>query len=883
MDPIDLTLVSPDKFLLPEESLTSFPSTYDYNDSVLYATLLPSAKRRCLSQKEGTSNKAKSSSTSAMPPTTKNNKESTTAIATWSSTSVAGVTSGNLTRSVHPSTSTFDSRNPSNTKAAKASTYGGTQHTDLRGMATGLLTQNTTVMAITEGCGVATEVGICYMHLPSGKCTLAQISDLSTFTKTMLKIYLANPSKVLVTRPPSEPPTMLIQMIEKHFPQVQLLPFPRKNFDDKDGLAYIQKFGFSENVVSLLRALSAKYYCLAATCALFRYLEDLDGWGYSEHTLKFIYDTVEDTITARNLELVNNLTKSSNKETLFGAMDYTSTAMGSRLLRTTILQPSTNITTINSRLDAVQELLKKESQFFSLKSNLRHLGDLDHVISTIAKAPRLTNNQGYGTTVQVAESHINRLIALKNSLNTIKLISQTMTAYARDPLLCKIGKLLSLQRLDDLRQLISETLNEDIGIEKTSLGIRNQRCYAIKAGVNGLLDVARQTYKETINDIYDTVAEYCEIFGLKLKLQFDNDRAFYLDLPADKTIADLPAVFINVLKKKKSISFTTLELLQKNSRVDESLSEIYLMSDRTVNQLLESFRDDLHTLYKVSESVALLDLLLSFATACTATDKVRPEFTGTLAIKSGKHPILEAISISETVPNDTFASLSSAFQLITGPNMSGKSTYIKQVALLTIMAQTGSFVPAEYASFKVINQILSRLANDTDLSTSYFMAEMQEMAYVLRQVTDSSLVIVDELGRGASLWDALSIATAISEELIVSKAQCFFATHLIQMARNLRKHPTVVILQVSIESVRILAAKYMGLPTSVIDFATAASEKLESSSTAGSSNEGFNVNRHQVLYRFADKLLQLSHASQMGGSLREQLHSLQSLMATQLQ
>lgn len=177
MDPIELTLVSPDEFLPPEESLTSFPSTYDYNDSVLYATLLPSAKRRCLSQKEGTSDKAKSSSTSAMPPTTKNNKESTTAIDTWSSTSMAGIASSNLTRSVHhPSTSTFDSRNPSNTKAARASAYGGTQHTGLRGMTTGLLTLNTTVMAITEGCGVATEVGICYMHLPSGKCTLAQVN-----------------------------------------------------------------------------------------------------------------------------------------------------------------------------------------------------------------------------------------------------------------------------------------------------------------------------------------------------------------------------------------------------------------------------------------------------------------------------------------------------------------------------------------------------------------------------------------------------------------------------------------------------------------------------------------------------------------------------------
>ncbi|KAI8336838.1 DNA mismatch repair protein Msh4 [Chlamydoabsidia padenii] len=768
------------------------------------------------------------------------------------------------------------------------------------------------MMAIAEGCGIGTEVGVSYIHLPSSECTLSQISDLPTFTKTMLKIYLANPSKILITKSPVEPSTKLIQMIEKHFPQVQIMSLPRKNFNDKDGLAYIQKLGSPEHVVSLLRALSSKYYCLAATSALFQYLEGRDGWGFFEHTLRFNYDTVEgtmmiDAITAKNLELVNNLTKSSNKQTLYGAMNYTTTPMGSRLLRTTILQPSTDIDTINFRLDAVQELLKKEAQFFSLKSSLKHLTDLDHVISAITKAPHSKTNPGQqqATTVYAAESHINHLITLKNALNTIGMISQTLKSYLHDPLLCKIDRLVSLEKLGDLRQLIIETINEDIGIEKTSLGIRNQRCYAIQSGVNGLLDVARQTYKETIEDIYDTVTEYCSTFGLKLKLQFDNERKFYLSLPVDKDIPNLPPLFINISKKKKSMSFSSLELLQKNSRVEESLSEIYLMSDRIVNQLLESFRKDIHTLYKVSEAIALLDLLLSFATSCTVTDKVRPEFTDTLAIKSGRHPILEAINTNETVPNDTFASLSSKFQLITGPNMSGKSTYIKQVALLTIMAQTGSFVPAEYASCKMVDQILSRLANDTDFSTSYFMAEMQEMAYVLHHVTNSSLVIVDELGRGASRLDAISISTAISEELIRSKAQCFFATHLIEMAKSLQLHPTVVNLQLAIDThlmssiisypylvkdgltetdhYGILTAKYMGYSETIIATAMEVSKKLKATEHVGNSKGATNTHRHQVLYWFADKLLQLAHSPQTEESLHNQLHALQTQLANQIQ
>ncbi|ORZ23987.1 muts domain V-domain-containing protein [Absidia repens] len=722
---------------------------------------------------------------------------------------------------------------------------------------TSLITQNATIMAITEGCGVATEVGICYIHLPSSECTMAQISDLQTFSKTMLKIYLANPAKILVTASPTTSPmTKLMQLVEKHFPRIELMSLPRREFNDEEGLQFIKKFGIEESVTSLLRVISAKYYCLAATSALFKYLEGRDGRAFCEHTLKFVYDTVEgtmmiDAISAKNLELINNLSKANNKETLFGTMNHTTTPMGARLLRTTILQPCTDTDIINARLDAVEELLKKESEFFSLKSSLKHLMDLDHVISTITKMPRFPRDLSSRqmASIHAAESHINHIIALKNALKTILQVSQTLESYNDDPLLQKIGQIMAHEDLGKYRQLIQETINEDIGYEKTSLGTRNQRCYAIKAGVNGLLDVARQTYKEVIEDIYDTATEYCDTFELSLKLQFDNERKFYLTLPADQSDMSLPSIFINVSKKKKIITFTSLELLQKNSRVEEALTEIYMMSDRSVGEILQRFQSGIHIFYKVSESISLLDLLLSFATGCTLSERTRPEFTGTLAIKSGRHPVLDSIATVDTIPNDTFASLSSTFQFVTGPNMSGKSTYIKQIALLTIMAQTGSFVPAEYASFKIVNQILTRLANDTNFSTSYFMAEMQEMAYILQHVTNSSLVIIDELGRGASRLDSLSIATAISEELIQSKAQCFFATHLIEMASNLEMHPSVVNLQLSIEThlvsstisfpytvkdgisttrhYGILAAQYMGLPKSILDYATSVAEKLD--------------------------------------------------------
>ncbi|KAI8078626.1 muts domain V-domain-containing protein [Halteromyces radiatus] len=770
--------------------------------------------------------------------------------------------------------------------------------------------QHSTLMAITEGCGVATEIGICTIHMSSSECMIAQISDLPTFTKTMHKIYLANPSKILVPVSVMDQRSKLLELIEKHFPTIQLTSLPRKDFNDEDGIAFIKKYGMEVNVPSLTHALSTKYYCLAAVAALFKYLENRDGWTFSEHTLKFIYGTVKgvmmiDAITAKNLELVNNMNKSHSKETLFGAMNHTTTPMGARLLRTTILQPCTDLETIYARHEAIQQLLTDEANFFSLTSNLKRLTDLDHIISAIIKTLRPNTSQQQDNIVHLAECKLNHIITLKNALNTIEQLSHALAPYVNNPLLHKIKQVVSHEKLNVFRQLIQETINEDIGIEKTSLGIRNQRCYAIKSGVNGLLDVARQTYKEAIESIYDTATEYCESTKLSLKLQFDTERKFHLCLPLNALTDTLPSFFINIAKKKKTITFTSLELLQKNSRVEESLSEILLMSDRSVSDLLKKFQTNIDILYKVSESIALLDLLLSFASGCMISEKVRPEFTRTLAIKSGRHPILDTIDTNDTIPNDTFASLSSTFQLVTGPNMSGKSTYIKQVALLTIMAHTGSFVPAEYASFKLVTQILSRLANDTDKTTSCFMAEMQEMAYILQHVTDSSLVIIDELGRGASRPDAIGIATAISEQLIQSKSQCFFATHLLEMASNLEVYPNVVNLQMLTETglsttmsfshivkdglstfphYGIHVAKYMGLSQQIIDYATEVSDILQSRNNKStmvkeeSNISGCEINNHRykVLYWFADKILQLSQSSRIDTDINVQLQHIQS-------
>lgn len=222
----------------------------------------------------------------------------------------------------------------------------------------------------------------------------------------------------------------------------------------------------------------------------------------------------------------------------------------------------------------------------------------------------------------------------------------------------------------------------------------------------------------------------------------------------------------------------------------ELLVEIYSMSNIVLKELLADIRQHIASLYKLSGCVAMLDMLHSFAHCCTVTPLVRPEFTDTLAIKQGRHPVLDSMSSHSTVPNNTYASAAANLHIVTGPNMSGKSTYLKQLALLQIMAQIGCFVPANYASFKMVNQVFSRIgsADDMETNASTFMVEMREVAYILQHVTPRSLVIIDELGRGTSSEEGVGLCYAVCEQLHASKAFVFFATHFLELTQLSAQH-----------------------------------------------------------------------------------------------
>lgn len=285
-------------------------------------------------------------------------------------------------------------------------------------------------------------------------------------------------------------------------------------------------------------------------------------------------------------------------------------------------------------------------------------------------------------------------------------------------------------------------------------------------------------------------------------MKYETLRQYYIQIPASELEdRELPDVFIHRFRRKKFLECQTLDLKKLNLKILDAHNEVIKMSDGAVQDLIDDVREEIGPLFKACEAIALLDMLGSFAQLATTQDYCRPEITKTLAVKSGRHPIREKIHSQRYIPNDAYASHQSRFQIITGCNMSGKSTYIRSLALMAVMAQIGSFVPASYASFPIFRQLFARISMDDciEANMSTFAAEMRETAFIIRHVDEQSMVIIDELGRGTSTRDGISIAIAIAEALVDSRALVWFVTHFRDLAIILGERNGVVNLHLAVE------------------------------------------------------------------------------------
>jgi DNA mismatch repair protein MSH4 len=439
----------------------------------------------------------------------------------------------------------------------------------------------------------------------------------------------------------------------------------------------------------------------------------------------------------------------------------------------------------------------------------------------------------------IIDQRVNQLLILKEAIdNSLELYH--LLAPLKSALLVELRSVFGSDIVKSVKDLLTTVLEEDCRWAQSALELRKQKCYAVLSGANGFLDVTRQIYEEYNMDIGEMVKAYSSQYHVNFETRYDVKRGYILRIrnpDEDEGVRQLPDdVFINKHKANRFLECTTLEMIKCNMRINNVLSEIIVVSDQIVEELFEDKLTQPHVsleLFKVSEAVAVLDLICAFTelVASSFGGYVRPEFSTSehhankMAVKLGRHPILErTMRYRPYVPNDYYGSLDTArMNIVQGVNMSGKSIYLRTIALIAVMAQTGSFVPAEYAVLPVYRALYTRITPDaSDLLSSTFSAEMTEMAYILRNLSVSgsksssttattngggvaatadglSLVIIDELGRGSSVVDGLAITLAITEKLAqMPGVMTFMCTHFQDLVHLMAQRPGVATLQMQV-------------------------------------------------------------------------------------
>lgn len=465
-----------------------------------------------------------------------------------------------------------------------------------------------------------------------------------------------------------------------------------------------------------------------------------------------------DTYTLRNLEITRNLRDGGKKDTLYDVLDFTRTAMGSRLLRKWLEYPLLSKKRINARLDAVENLVNE----FSARNNLRE------IMKDIYDFERLL------TRMEIGSANARDMNALKSSLRVLPAVKEQLAKLSA-PLLQKIDSKILLY--NDLVQLIDKAIVEDPGFSIREGGF-------IKDGYNAELDEYRNIARNSKRLLQQMEEDEKTKTGIKsLKIGYNKVFGYYIEVRHSST-EKVPDYYTRKQTLANAERYITPQLKEFETKILGAQEKIIQIEYNLFTQIREVLKTKISSIQDTAHEIAILDVLVSLAQAATEYNYIRPKLVGggVINIKDGRHPLVERILSRDLfVPNDTcLDNAQNEIMIITGPNMAGKSTYMRQTALLTLMAQIGSFIPAREAEICPVDKIFTRIGASDDLVSgqSTFMVEMNEVAHILKYATKDSLVILDEIGRGTSTYDGMSIARAVIEHIRDNiGAKTLFATH----------------------------------------------------------------------------------------------------------
>lgn len=503
---------------------------------------------------------------------------------------------------------------------------------------------------------------------------------------------------------------------------------------------------------------------LLAAGALLQYLYDTQKTDLEHFTHIYPYLTSKymllDSSTRRNLELTETLREKQKRGSLLWVLDKTKTAMGARLLRNYIEQPLIEKDEMEKRLDAIQELNQDSISRDEIREYLNPIYDLERLLSKVT----------YKT------ANPRDLIAFRNSLEMLPPIKTVLSAFEKEELV-EIRE--QIDGLEDIYQLIDEAI-----IEEPPISIREGGM--IKDGFDETIDRLRSAKHDGKQWLAQLEEEDRERTGIKnLKIKYNKVFGYYFEVT--NSYKDLvPEDYIRKQTLANAERYTTPRLKELEDTILNAEDKLQTLEYDVFCRIRDTIAQELVRIQNTAKAIAKLDVYASLSLVSERNHYVRPKLNekGVIDIKDGRHPVVEQMITNDMfIANDTYLDNGShCISVITGPNMAGKSTYMRQTALIVLMAQIGCFVPARTANIGIVDRIFTRVGASDDLASgqSTFMVEMNEVANILRNATSKSLLILDEIGRGTSTFDGLSIAWAVIEHISNTKlcgAKTLFATH----------------------------------------------------------------------------------------------------------
>ena len=623
--------------------------------------------------------------------------------------------------------------------------------------------KNNYIMSI---CKAGLYFGIAVSDISTGEFYSTEIKETNNFSLLMDEISRYSPAEIVANKMMNESEAEILK-IKTRFPEVYITSCDESYFSE-DVSKTVQNFRLVDSKGNDIEKADDKLLSIASINALKEYITSTQMTDLSHINKVIIYSVSKymslDINARRNLEITEKLRDRSKKGTLLWVLDKTSTSMGGRLLRRWLNDPLIDENEINKRLGAVEEL----------KNDIMLRGEVIENLKKVYDIERLAGKMAYGNGTP------RDMITLKNSLSRLPDIRQVLQ-NVNSEYLKEIYQ--NIDELKDIHELIEKSIVDDPPMTTKDGGY-------IKLGYDENIDTLKHATTDGKSWLMKLEADEKEKTGIKsLKIGFNKVFGYYIEVT--NLYKDMvPDTYIRKQTLTNGERYITEELKNMENQILGAEEKVIKLELEAFRQIREEIAGNVKRMQKTAEAISSLDVLTSFAQVAEEMNYCKPTINkdGILNIKEGRHPVIEKmLSSGEFVSNDTYLDTDqNRLAIITGPNMAGKSTYMRQVALITLMAPVGSFVPATEATIGVVDKIFTRVGASDDLSMgqSTFMVEMMEVASILKEATKNSLVILDEIGRGTSTYDGLSIAWAVAE-YIADKEKCgaktLFATHYHEM------------------------------------------------------------------------------------------------------